>query len=105
LAAKNENRCWPGYEPVKGKPAHSEGSCRPKAESKTTAAEKNFRTKRKKQLDEWQEDHPKARRSAAQHLNSPTATAKKKATKKKSVTKRKTTAKRARYDAPPIIAL
>lgn len=49
--AKEENRCWPGYEPVKGKPEHSQGSCRPKAESKLTPSEKEFRAKRKKELD------------------------------------------------------
>lgn len=82
MAEKKENRCWPGYEPVKGKPAHSQGSCRPKAESKTTPSEKEFRAERRKQLDEWQKEHPKTRRSAAQHLKSPKV-AKKKATKKR----------------------
>jgi hypothetical protein len=53
-----EDRCWPGYEPVKGKKKHEQGSCRPK---------------RKKQLDEWQAEHPKTRRSAAQHLPAPKA--------------------------------
>lgn len=78
---KEENRCWPGYEPVKGKKANSEGSCRPKAESKLTASEKEFRAKRRKQLDKWQAEHPKTRRSASQHLSAPGA--KKKAAKKK----------------------
>jgi hypothetical protein len=71
MAAKKQSRCWPGYEPVPGKNQHTEGSCRPKAESKTTASEKNFRAKRKKQLDDWQKDHPKSRRQAAQHLAGP----------------------------------
>jgi hypothetical protein len=69
--AKNENRCWPGYEPVKGKKKNAQGSCRPKAESKTTAGEKEFRAKRRKQLDEWQEQHKGTRKSAAQHLQRP----------------------------------
>jgi hypothetical protein len=49
---KKETRCWPGYEPVKGKKPHSEGSCRPKAESKVSGSEKAFRAKRRRQLDE-----------------------------------------------------
>lgn len=46
----SKNRCWPGYEPVPGKPEHSQGSCRPKAESKSTPAEKESRAKRKREL-------------------------------------------------------
>lgn len=92
MAAKKQSRCWPGYEPVPGKKQHSEGSCRPKAESKTTPSEKQFRAKRKKQLDEWQKEHPKTRRSAAQHLGEPgkksKAAAKKKASAKKTRAKR-----------------
>lgn len=67
----NSNRCWPGYEPVKGKRAHSQGSCRPKAQSKLSDSEKQFRQKRKKQIERWQKANPNARRSAAQHLPSP----------------------------------
>jgi hypothetical protein len=69
--ANNANRCWPGYEPVKGKKKNEQGSCRPKAESKTTAAEKKFRAKRRKQLDEWQTEHKGTRKSAARHLHRP----------------------------------
>lgn len=87
MAEKEQNRCWPGYEPVPGKKQHSEGSCRPKAESKTSASEKAFRAKRKKQLDEWQKKHPKTRRQAAQHLSKP-------GKKRKSAAKKKTSAKR-----------
>ncbi len=68
---KKEDRCWPGYEPVPGKPEHSLGSCRPKAESKTTPSEKQFRAKRKNQLDDWKKDHPKSPKKAAQHLHAP----------------------------------
>jgi hypothetical protein len=71
--AQNKNRCWPGYEPVKGKPEHSQGSCRPKADSKLSDSEKKFRAKRKKQLDNWKKKHPGTRRSAAQHLSAPAA--------------------------------
>ena len=82
--AEKENRCWPGYEPVKGKKPHSEGSCRPKVESKTTASEKKFRAKRSKQLDEWQKEHPASKRKAAQHLRAPgSGTPKKKAKSKR----------------------
>jgi DNA-binding protein HU-beta len=98
MTKKKETRCWPGYEPVKGKRQHSEGSCKPKAESKTTPSEKAFRAERKRQLDKWQEEHPKTRRAAAQHLKSPTA-AKKKAAKKvakKAPAKRAAAAKRTR---------
>ena len=66
---KSENRCWPGYEPVKGKKEHEEGSCRPKAEGKLTPTEKKFRAKRKKQLDTWEKEHPGSARKAAQHLH------------------------------------
>jgi hypothetical protein len=66
-----KSRCWPGYEPVPGKPQHSEGSCRPKPESKLTEPEKAFRAKRDKQLDTWQKGHPGSPRKAAQHLAKP----------------------------------
>lgn len=85
--ANNSKRCWPGYEPVKGKKEHEQGSCRPKAESKLSPSEKEFRAKRRKQLDGWQAEHPKTRKSAAQHLHAPsdkpkTSKAKKKGAKK-----------------------
>ena len=80
--AKDENRCWPGYEPVKGKGAHEQGSCRPKAESKLTSSEKQFRAKRKSQIDRWEDKHPGTPRKAAQHLSKPAA-------KKKTAAKRK----------------
>jgi hypothetical protein len=88
--AKGEQRCWPGYEPVPGKPEHSQGSCRPKAESKLTAAQKRFRSKRKAQLSAWQKKHPKKRRSAAQHLGKPGAKKPKRAAKKRSATSKRT---------------
>jgi hypothetical protein len=69
--AENKNRCWPGYELVKDKKPRTQGSCRPKAKSKLTASEKSFRAKRRKQLDKWQAEHPKSRKSAAQHLVAP----------------------------------
>jgi hypothetical protein len=68
---KNENRCWPGYEPVKGKKPNEQGSCRPKAESKLAPSEKAFRDERKSQLDSWKKEHPKSPRKAAQHLHKP----------------------------------
>jgi hypothetical protein len=71
MAVKKENRCWPGYEPVKNKKPNSQGSCRPKAESKLTTSQKSFRTKRRRQLDEWESKHPRTRKSAAQHLGAP----------------------------------
>ncbi|MFN7998632.1 MAG: hypothetical protein U0Q18_33725 [Bryobacteraceae bacterium] len=69
--AQNENRCWPGYAPVKGKKQHEKGSCRPKAESKLTVSEKEFREQRERQLAEWKKDHPGSPRKAAQHLRKP----------------------------------
>jgi hypothetical protein len=51
MAKKDSNRCWPGYEPVPGKPEHSQGSCRPEAESKLTPKERKVRVARKRQLD------------------------------------------------------
>ena len=85
--ATKKQRCWPGYEPVPGKPEHSQGSCKPKAESKETSFEKEFRAKRKKQLDRWEEKHKGSPRKAAQHLSAP-------GTKKKAAPKKKTAAKR-----------
>ena len=87
MAKKSSDRCWPGYEPVPGKPEHAQGSCKPKAESKLTPAEKAFRTKRRKQLDEWKADHPGSPKKAAQHLSAPGA--KKKASAKRAAKKRK----------------
>lgn len=83
--AEKENRCWPGYEPVKGKAQHEQGSCRPKAESNTTPAQKKVRASRRAQLDKWEEEHPNSRKSASQHLHAPgtkKAPAKKKGAKK-----------------------
>jgi hypothetical protein len=65
------NRCWPGYEPVPGKKAGQQGSCRPKAKSKLSSPEQKFRKKRRQQLDKWQAGHPHTRRAAAQHLHAP----------------------------------
>ncbi len=70
-AAKSDSRCWPGYEPVKGKKPHSQGSCRPKAASKLTDSEKKSRAKRRSQLDSWESAHPHTKKSAAQHLGPP----------------------------------
>ena len=86
--ATNKNRCWPGYEPVPGKEEHEQGSCRKKSAGKSTPSEKAFQAKRKRQLDQWQEEHKGTRRSAAQHLGAP-KTAKKKATKRAAAKKRK----------------
>ena len=94
--AKDDNRCWPGYEPVPGKSEHEQGSCRPKAESKMSEGEKSFRAKRKKQLDSWKAEHLGSPKKGAQHLRAPgqkTKTAAKKAASKKP-TKKKATAKR-----------
>lgn len=71
MAKSEENRCWPGYEPVPGKPQHSQGSCRKKAASKSTAADKKAQTARAKQLDQWKKEHPGSSKSAAQHLHKP----------------------------------
>ena len=71
--AKKENRCWPGYEPVKSKEQHEQGSCRPKAKSKLTAKEQEFREKREQQLAGWKRKHPAVSKKAAQHLRKPAA--------------------------------
>jgi hypothetical protein len=90
--AGNEQRCWPGYEPVKGKKQHEEGSCRPKADSKLAPSEKGFCAKRQRQLEEWKKEHPGSPRKAAQHLHSPDAKAPaKQAAKKKATTATKRT--------------
>ncbi len=90
--AKNENRCWPGYEPVPGKPSHSQGSCKPEAESKLTPAGKKVRAARERQLDQWQKEHPGSPKRAAQHLAKP-GTAKK-AVKKRPVVKKRAAVKK-----------
>lgn len=86
MAAKKTSRCWPGYEPVPGKEQHEEGSCRKKAASKSTPAEKKVQTTRKKEVDAWAKSHPDSPRSAAQH--SPSKIANKKAAPKKRATKK-----------------
>ena len=94
--AENRNRCWPGYEPVEGKRPNSQGSCRPKAESKLTDSEKEFRAQRKRQLKKWQVDHPGTDKPP-QHLHAPGAKAKKsnyKTSKRRSAAKRKTAGSR-----------
>lgn len=95
MSAKKTNRCWPGYEPVPGKEPNSQGSCRPKADSKSTPSEKEFKQKRKRQLNDWAAKHPVSRRSAAQHLSGPDghSSSQKRASKKKTTAK-KTTAKK-----------
>ena len=100
MPAKKTSRCWPGYEPVPGKEPNAQGSCRPKAESKSTPSEKQFKARRKKQLANWKKAHPGSRPQAAQHLHSPDAepsprkrTAKKTAPKKTAA--RKSTTKKA----------
>lgn len=102
MAAKKDNRCWPGYEPVAGKKQNEQGSCRKKAESKSTPAEKRVQQARKRQLDNWEKSNRGSRRSAAQHLDAPKAAGKraaaKKAARKKAAPKktegRKTAAKK-----------
>jgi hypothetical protein len=86
--AEKTNRCWPGFEPVPGKPAHSQGSCKKKAASKSTANDKKAQGARSKQLTAWQKEHPGSSRSSAQHLNAP-------GTKKKAAAKRTTAKKKA----------
>lgn len=71
MADEKKNRCWPGYEPVKGKKPNSQGSCRKKAASKLKPSEQKFRAKREKQLKDWKEEHPKSPGKAAQHLAAP----------------------------------
>ena len=89
--AKDQNRCWTGYEPVPGKAKNEQGSCRKKAASKSTCGETKFQAKREQQLERWKKEHPKSPRKAAQHLSKP-ATAK----KKRASTAKKTAAKKTR---------
>jgi hypothetical protein len=90
--AKNANRCWPGYEPVKGKQPHEQGSCRPKAEEKLTAGQKEFRRKRAEQLAKWKKQNPGSPTKAAQHLRKPAT--KKGAARSKAAKTAKSSAKR-----------
>jgi DNA-binding protein HU-beta len=96
--AKNENRCWPGYEPVKGKRANEQGSCRKKAESKSSDSEKKFQAKRDKQIEEYSKRTGSPRRGAQGSLPKPGTKAAKKAAAKQTARKRagakKTAAKR-----------
>jgi hypothetical protein len=91
----NEDRCWPGYEPVKGKEQHEQGSCRPKADSKLSSSEKEFREKRGHQLDQWKKTHPGSPRKAAQHLSKPKAVAKKTTAAHKTAGRKATAARKA----------
>ena len=68
---KKDARCWPGYEPVPGKPQHSQGSCRPKSKKSLSSGEKKFRSARERQLANWKKSHPGSPRKAAQHLHAP----------------------------------
>jgi hypothetical protein len=95
--AENKQHCWPGYEPVPGKKPGTQGSCRPKAKSKTGPKGKSVQRKRRRQLDAWQEAHPGTRKSAAQHLHGPSGTTKKRSTKKST---RKTATKSTRATKP-----
>jgi hypothetical protein len=62
------SRCWPGYEPVPGKQANEEGSCRPKAKSRLSPKERAVRERRKKQLDRQKRAGVSAKeRSARRH--------------------------------------
>jgi hypothetical protein len=70
---KKESRCWPGYEPVKGKKKNEQGSCRPKPKSKLSPDETEFRAKRARQLAHWKNAHPESPKKAAQHLAAPGA--------------------------------
>ncbi len=92
--AKNENRCWPGYEPVPGKEQHEQGSCRKKAKSKSTKSEQDFQAKRDKQVSEYSKKTGHARRSAQSNLAKPGAkkrTATKQTARKRTATKRTAT--------------
>lgn len=104
MAAKKTSRCWPGYEPVRGKKANEQGSCKPKADAKSSPDGKEFKAKRKRQLDNWKKSHPGSPRKAAQHLSAPGSTpkskakpaAKKRAPAKRAASARKTAATRKR---------
>jgi hypothetical protein len=76
MPKKKEDRCWEGYEPVPGKSQHEQGSCRKKAPSKSTGAEKKAQAARAAQLTKWQKDHPGSSKAAAQHLHKPKAKSK-----------------------------
>jgi hypothetical protein len=71
LMPDEKNRCWPGYEPVKGKKKNEQGSRRPKAKSRLTPPEEKFRAKRNRQLTAWKKDHPASPRKAAKDLHKP----------------------------------
>jgi hypothetical protein len=68
---KKKSRCWPGYEPVPGKPQHSQGSCKPKSKTRLSPSAKKFRSARERQLATWKKSHPGSPRKAAQHLHAP----------------------------------
>ena len=70
-ATKKKTRCWPGYEPVPGKPAHRQGSCKPAPKKRLSSSAKKFRTARERQLASWKKSHPNSPRKAAQHLHAP----------------------------------
>ena len=65
---KKKTRCWPGYEPVPGKPQHSQGSCKPAAKKRLSPSAKKFRSARERQLSNWKKSHPGSPRK--RHLRS-----------------------------------
>ncbi len=89
--AEKENRCWPGYEPVPGKKPHSEESCRPKPDSRSTPAQKKVKAKRRKELDRKEAEHKETKHTSAHKKSA--GTKKKSASKNKSP-KSSTTASR-----------
>ena len=98
--AEKENRCWPGYEPVPGKEPHSQGSCKPKAESKSSPSEKAVRANRRKELDAMESKRKATKKSTGSGQSKSsmtgrkTAPAKKTAAVRKSATTKRTASKR-----------
>ena len=76
--AKNENRCWPGYEPVPGKKEHEQGSCRKKPKSRSTPKEQEVQEKRASELKAQRQ------KTAAKKRTATKSTARKAAARKRS---------------------
>jgi hypothetical protein len=68
--AEKENRCWPGVRAGQGKEAPQRGKLpsESRIENHGVREEIKFRAKRRKQLDEWQAEHPDSMPQAA-HRN------------------------------------
>ena len=92
--AEKQNRCWPGYEPVPGKEPHTQGSCKPKAESKSSPSEKAVRADRRKELDAMESNRKAVKKTSSSAAAKSSASGRKAAPAKKTASVKKAASKR-----------